>query len=360
LPVVTTAPDSRSRPPRPIAAGWFAIAIALAAALAPLPPDVVERVYSHGLYPRLQPVISSVAGVSPIALLDPAAALLLATGILVCVRRYREFGWRGMASRMLMTGLVAAAIIYLWFLLFWGLNYRRVPLERKLAYDPAQITREQGLRLGRSAVDRANALVEEAKSTPPDREALLAALRGVQAHLRERPLVAAPDPKRSLLALYFRKAAIDGMTDPFFLEIVVNPDLLRSERPFVLAHEWAHLAGFADESEANFIAWLTCLRAAPDAQYSGWLTAYQHIASGLPPPDRRALGEALSPAVRADLEIERQRFNRSSPAVRNAARGAYDTYLRANRIEEGIANYNAVVRLMLGTSLDADWNPRLR
>ena len=41
-------------------------------------------------------------------------------------------------------------------------------------------------------------------------------------------------------------------------------------------------------------------------------------------------------------------------------RGAYDTYLRANRIEEGIANYNAVVRLMLGTSLDADWNPRLR
>ena len=34
--------------------------------------------------------------------------------------------------------------------------------------------------------------------------------------------------------------------------------------------------------------------------------------------------------------------------------------LRANRIEEGIASYNAVVRLMLGTSLDADWNPRLR
>ena len=53
--------------------------------------------------------------------------------------------------------------------------------------------------------------------------------------------------------------------------------------------------------------------------------------------------------MRADLIAERERFNRSSPAVRNAARGAYDTYLRANRIEEGIANYNAVVRLMLGT-----------
>jgi hypothetical protein len=360
LPVVTTAPDSRSRSSRPGAAAWAAIAAALAAAVAPLPPEVVERVYSHGLYPRLQPVISSISGASPIALLDPAAAVLLAIGIVVCVRRYRAFGWRSALSRMLMTGLVTAAIIYLWFLLFWGFNYRRVPLERKLAYDPSQITREQGLQLGRTAVDRANALVQEAKATPLDRESLLAALRRVQAHLRETPLIAAPDPKRSLLALYFRKAAIDGMTDPFFLEIVVNPDVLPSERPFVLAHEWAHLAGFADESEANFIAWLTCLRAARDAQYSGWLAAYQHIASGLPLPDRRALAQALSPAVRADLDAERERFNRSSPAVRNAARGAYDTYLRANRIEEGIANYNAVVRLMLGTSLDADWNPRLQ
>jgi hypothetical protein len=360
LPVVTTAPDSRSRSSRPGAAAWAAIAAALAAAVAPLPPEVVERVYSHGLYPRLQPVISSISGASPIALLDPAAAVLLAIGIVVCVRRYRAFGWRSAVSRMLMTGLVTAAIIYLWFLLFWGFNYRRVPLERKLAYDPSRITREQGLQLGRTAVDRANALVQEAKATPLDRESLLAALRRVQAHLRETPLIAAPDPKRSLLALYFRKAAIDGMTDPFFLEIVVNPDVLPSERPFVLAHEWAHLAGFADESEANFIAWLTCLRAARDAQYSGWLAAYQHIASGLPLPDRRALAQALSPAVRADLDAERERFNRSSPAVRNAARGAYDTYLRANRIEEGIANYNAVVRLMLGTSLDADWNPRLQ
>jgi hypothetical protein len=261
---------------------------------------------------------------------------------------------------MLMNGLITAAIIYIWFLLFWGFNYRRVPLEQKLAFDPSQITRERGLQLGRTAVDRANALVQEARATPLDREALLTALRRVQTHLRETPLTAAPNPKRSLLALYFRKAAVDGMTDPFFLEIMVNPDLLPSERPFVLAHEWAHLAGFADESEANFIAWLTCVRAARDAQYSGWLTAYQHIASGLPPPDRQALAQLVSPAVRADVDAERERFNRSSPAVRNAARGAYDTYLRANRIEEGIANYNAVVRLMLGTSLDADWNPRLR
>ena len=338
----------------------LAIVLALAAAFAPLPPDLVERAYSHGLYGRLQPAVSSISGLSPIALLDAAAAVLLAALIVACVRRYRSSGLRTAVTRTLMTSLVTAAVIYLWFLLFWGFNYRRLPLEQKLAYDSSRITRENGVQLGRLAVERANALVEEARVAPIDTAALLGALGTVLAHLRERPLFAAPEPKRSLLALYFRKAAIDGMTDPFFLEIIVNPDLLPSERPFVIAHEWAHVAGFADESEANFIAWLACLRASPASQYSAWLSAYQHISSGLPLEDRRTLAGALSPAVRVDLVAERERFNRSSPAVRTAARGAYDTYLRANRIEEGIANYNAVVRLMLGTSLDADWNPRLR
>ena len=40
--------------------------------------------------------------------------------------------------------------------------------------------------------------------------------------------------------------------------------------------------------------------------------------------------------------------------MRVAARGAYDTYLRANRVDEGIASYNAVVRLMLGVAFDGE------
>ena len=67
-------------------------------------------------------------------------------------------------------------------------------------------------------------------------------------------------PKRSLLTYYFRRAAIDGMTDPYFLEVIVNPDVLDFERPFVVAHEWAHLAGYSNEAEANFLAWLTCIK----------------------------------------------------------------------------------------------------
>ena len=43
------------------------------------------------------------------------------------------------------------------------------------------------------------------------------------------------------------------MLNPFGLETIVLPDLLPYERPFVVAHEWAHLAGHADEAEASAI-----------------------------------------------------------------------------------------------------------
>jgi len=50
------------------------------------------------------------------------------------------------------------------------------------------------------------------------------------------------------------------MTDPYFLETLIASDLLPFERSFVAAHEWSHLAGIADEGEANLAGWLTCLR----------------------------------------------------------------------------------------------------
>ena len=141
------------------------------------------------------------------------------------------------------------------------------------------------------------------------------------------------EPKRSLLGLYFRWAAIDGMTDPFFLEIIVNPDVLPVERPFVVAHEWAHLAGYADESEANFVAWLTCAHGDARARYSGWLALYAHLSDALPRDERRALADLLAPGPRQDLVAINARLLRSAPVVRRAARDVYDSYLKANRVE---------------------------
>jgi hypothetical protein len=127
----------------------------------------------------------------------------------------------------------------------------------------------------------------------------------------------------------------------------------------VLAHEWAHLAGYAHESEANFVAWLTCLRGDAASQYSAALVTYGHASAQLSRDDRRSL-IAFDAGPREDLQAIRERYERATPLVRDAARDVYDSYLKANRVEEGLASYDAVVRLMLGTDFTSDGVPRLR
>jgi hypothetical protein len=216
------------------------------------------------------------------------------------------------------------------------------------------------VRLAETAVERANALGGSGSMAPGDADALARSLGDVERMLGARRAAAVANPKRSLLEWYFRQAAIDGMTNPLFLEIIVNPDLLPAEESFTLAHEWAHLAGYADESEANFVAWLACIRAAPSAQYNGWLAAYRYLAAVLPREERKRLAARLNPAVSADLAAINERLLRASPAVSRVVRRAYDGYLRANRIDEGLANYGLVARLMLGTSFEGNWQPVLR
>lgn len=343
------------------AARVLIVGAAALAAVAPVPASVIERYYSQQFYAVLQPVITSVSSLVPFALLDASVLVLVVGAVALAARRWRGRTAGAAARGALVAMMMGGAVLYLWFLAFWGLNYRRIPLEQKLVYDAARVARAEGLARARLAVEQANALRAVAEPfAAADDDDLARALAVVEQQLGATGSTRVAAPKYSALGWYFRTAAIDGMTDPFFLEIILNPDLLPFERPFVLAHEWAHLAGYADESEANFVAWLVCLRGGPAARYSGWLAAYELLAASLPRDDRRELSGMLDPPVVADLAAARARLTRAVPVVRTASRGAYDTYLKANRIDEGIASYNAAVRLMLGTTFDAGWSPARR
>jgi hypothetical protein len=335
------------------------VALAVGAAIAPLPPHEVERWYSQGWYRQLQAVATPLSNLVPIALFDVALAALLVTGLAVFVRRVRKHGLVRGTVATAGSALVASAVLYLLFLALWGLNYRRVPLDQKVDYESARVTRDRALAFAGDAVSHVNAGYSAAHDARWDTAALERAFAGAERALGAIHPAVTGVPKHSLLTLYFRRAAIDGMTDPYFLEVIVNPDVLPFERPFVLAHEWAHLSGYADEAEANFVSWLACVRGDPLARYSGWLAAYEHALDALSRDDRRTV-PPLDPGPRADVRAMAERYNRASPVVRAAARDAYDKYLRANRVPEGIARYGAVVRLMLGTRFDSEGNPTLR
>src|SRR5436190_1287837 len=326
-------------------------ALALAGALLPLPAPIVERWYSRGLYPPLQRILTSASNLVPFALFDVLWIAAAALAFAIAYRCISTAGWRAGTVRLLIGAAHAAAIVYLAFLAAWGLNYRRVPLTAKLQFDPSRVTETAAVRLGDANAALLNARYAEAHQAPASRDLLAAAFQDTVRVFGAPGPVLPGRPKPTLLGEYFHQIAVAGMTDPFLLETLIAPDLLEVELPFVIAHEWAHLAGYADESEANFVAWLTCRRADGAAQYSAALSL---IGYQLP----KTL--VLDPGPRSDLFAIRYRYSRTNRALRVAARTGYDRYLKANRVERGVESYDEVVQLILGTGFDASGNPRFK
>jgi uncharacterized protein DUF3810 len=347
------------------------VALAAAAALVPTSPDRIERLYSTGAYPPLQRAATALSNTVPFALFDALLVLVIGLWVVQAVRELgpnarRRRGVFSAALRIAGRTVVWAAVLYLAFLITWGLNYRRTPLAAKLQVDPNAVTRDAALVLAMTSVDQLNGLYSTAHaagfpSAVQVDPVLAGALAAADRQLGGTGLVAVGRPKATLLDWYFRRTATDGMTDPYFLETLVSTTLLPFERPFVVAHEWSHLAGVADEGDANFLAWLACVHASPAAQYSGWLFLYAEVASGLDARARTQLAPRLDAGPRADLIAIRTRLEQQiSPQLASFSRLLYDRYLKANRVESGVRSYGHVVQLVLGARFDPGWTPRPR
>jgi hypothetical protein len=350
---------------------WIKVGTVLAAvvcALVPASPSVVERWYSAGFYPRLQRLLTPASDLIPFALFDlltVGAVVVVLWAVFRSVKRARQARRFSIVLATLANIAVAAAAAYLIFLLIWGFNYRRVSMLQRLVFDRAAPGAESARALGEQAVRELNGLYEAAHAggdTPPWRdESMRAAFDRVQGFLSDGPRAVPGRLKATIYGPYFRWTSVDGMVNPFGLEVMANPDLLPMERPFVAAHEWAHLAGYADESEANFVGWLTCLQGDARAKYSGWMFLYWQLSGEVGVQDRAQLAALLESGPRRDIDDIAERLRRGRwPLLQRSSWQVYDQYLKANRVEAGIRSYGLVVTLILRAQFDEGWKPRVK
>lgn len=328
------------------------IVLAALAAIVPRPPALVERVYSAGLYPFVQRVLTSVSNIAPVALFDVvlvAAVLWTAWRWAAAIGGWRRRTWRptGVAVR---SSVTLAAAAYLWFVVVWGLNYARPPLEQRLALPPIAVTADDVARLLERTVTAVNTLADaaHAEASTNDETEVAAAIERTDAKDGRPRAIVPGHPKRTILAPYFRMAGVDGLTAPFALETLLNPDLTPMEQPFVLAHEWAHLSGHADEADANFVAW-EALSAAPSPrlQYSAWLFLLSETAGQVSAERRRPALSVLADGPRADLAAIAARARQRVDLVERVGWRVYDRYLRAQGVADGVRSYSRVVQLVV-------------
>jgi hypothetical protein len=344
------------------------VVLAVLLTLFQLPASFIERFYTNGFYARLQSFCTPLTNLLPFAIYDLLIIALIA-GLpawwLVRIVKAEKGRRLRRAAILFVNTIVMAALVFLIFQLLWGFNYMREPLRQKLDYNTERINEEVALHLYRSCVERLNAEVEEAHQTdlPDDEEWRRRIQPDYNALLKEFGRandITLAKAKATLFDRYLEASGITGFINPLGHETIVGGGYHSLDRAFTLAHEWGHLAGFADESEASFVGLLALLRSEDAAcRYAGWLALYVHLPLRSLKEKLKtdpALMPQLSSRVENDLRqmAEEAEKRRISPAISKAQWEMYDQFLKA---QHATASYGELVSLVMGTEFEKDWKP---
>jgi hypothetical protein len=319
----------------------------------------VEHAYANGAYPGWEHFAYAVTSRIPWSAGDLAVvlgAVVAVWCIVVAIRAPRGRRLRAYASMVL--SLAAIFGVYaVWFEVAWGWNYSRAPIETRVAFDPSRITTAAGERMRADAMTHMNSLAAAAHArsqVPVDLDALRASwLPAVRAAGDTwDPNVGAAKP--TIADPFMQATGTSGFINPFALTVQMSSDLLWFERPFDQSHEWSHVAAYAREDEANYLAIITCLRSHdPAVQYSGWFELFTYL------PQKTSYKKSdFVPLVWEDFAaLRRRNAHHVNVLLARWTWRTYNAYLKTNRIASGIENYDEVTRLMLGVPLDRDGLP---
>ncbi len=334
-----------------------ALALAVAVKLATPQQAWVEAHYSNGVYPDIDRAVRGVTGSVPFCLGDVLFFGLLA-GLAVWAwrRRGAAGGWRAIVAILTRT-VAVLCIVFVWFVVSWGYNYSRVPLADKI---PVHAERTTPAAVSAYANHVADELTRYAVLTHGERLSdagmaarVLPTFTPAIRRLGDVATFAPPRIKPTVFQPFMELSGTTGFTDPWTHEVNVDASALPFERPALYAHEWGHVAGFADESEANFISVVACTNASdPLVAYSGWLLIWFNLPRDVHVTHR--LGRQASADVRAIVARFRRLMN---PQIARTQALFYNQYLHANHVKAGSASYRLFVRWLTGADFDRNGLP---
>ncbi|MBC5798524.1 MAG: DUF3810 family protein [Candidatus Eremiobacteraeota bacterium] len=338
-----------------------ALAAAYLLALLRPSPAWIERYYANGAYPLIDRAIRGATGPVPICVGDVLLAFaLIGGGVYWYSMLARGRGRGGRTARAALRTLAVLAVIFVWFEVAWALDYSRIPLADKIIVHERRTDARSVDALADRVVDELSKAARPAHREHHHAGDFVPALEpSFQATIRRLGDVAAYAPPRvkpTVLQPFFTMSGTSGFTDPWTHEVNVDARAFFYERPMYYAHEWAHIAGFTDEAEANFISALACTRSHdPLAIYSGWMLVWFNL------PQNVHVSHRMTRLAYNDIMAVRARYlahvNRNVAA---ASRTAYDRYLKSNHVEAGFASYGLFIRWMTGADFDASGLPKVK
>ncbi len=330
-------------------------------------PHASESFYSLSINKAFIQSLSKITGLFPFSLSE----LMIYGVIPFCVfyiiytlwHLFNDLkAWHKVLLNFLLNTAAFFSAVYFLFMSMWGFNYLRPHFAETIGVQVTEHTSMQLVELYEYLIEATNTLSEKAVRDENGHMMIPDGYRSVfeRAHLgyneasKVFPSLSGNygKPKPVLASEAMNYTGIAGLYFPFTGEANVNVAVLDVSIPVTTLHEMAHQRGYANEDEANFIAFITSkLHPDIDFQYSGHLLALSHTASALIEEDPyllQELNKRLSVHVINDIRRNHEFWKQYEGKAEKISSAMNDTYLRANGVSDGTKSYGRMVDLLLG------------
>ena len=290
-----------------------------------------------------------------------AMILLIPLGLFLilrlAVRRYCG-SWR--ASFVYVGVLLSlAATLFSVFTLGFAAGYRGSTLDQKLEMERAPVSAQELYDTAVILIDNVNELTREVGFGGDRFSVMPYNLRQMNRHLNTAYREISPQysfithvdsqVKPVLLSEVMSHMHITGVYSFFTGEANLNVNFPDYTLPYTAAHEMAHQRGIAREDEANFMAFLICTASDdPYIRYSGYLNAYEYVASALyrASPDLyyKAAGR-LSESVKGEMAAYNDFYDQYRDTTASQVSGAINNSYLQSQGTPGTVSYGMVVDL---------------
>lgn len=338
-------------------------------------PYFIEKYYSISINKFIVAILSNISGIFPFSLYELTIYLIVISivsfiiyTIYIIISNPNKL--KVFIKNFLLNILSIISIAYFLFIILWGLNYNRMPLETTLienynlkynkSISSIDKTKESLANLYEFLIENANEarkLVKSSngimKANTDYRGIINRAYLGYENILDFLPNLSGnySNAKYVMSSKLMCYTGITGIYFPFTGEANVNIAIPDIYIPSTTLHEMAHQRGYASEDEANFIAYLASINHADiDFKYSGYILALNHTANALYSVDYDTyftLSKNISEDVLDDLRNNRDFWDKYEGKIDDISNEINNTYLKANGVSEGVKSYGKMVDLLL-------------
>ncbi len=329
-------------------------------------PQLVETLYSRGLFQIIRYLNDFTLSLSPIPLLYVFIILFIGWRIYKTIKNKRfstTFKSRIINFLFSTSALIAGLVFF--FILLWGFNYGRIPLEKQLKIIPKPLSdvelKEEFKQVSDMLIDNYSKYKKTQKVSDFDLNDLENNMRKEVTKTLQRFGYPTPGKVRARLLKpkgLLLRISTAGVYLPWVGECHIDAGLHPIQIPNVMAHELAHGFGITDEGSCNFVALQTCVNSDNlFYKYSGSLSYWKTVASNFRasfPEEYEQFKIKMPQGILDDIKAINENLDKYPDIFPSGRDFFYNNFLKSQGISEGLKNYSRVILLEVAYKKEAD------